>query len=186
MYQPCLPEKDILEFLQTRRKKLDAITISGGEPTLQEDLTEFIRNIRSMDFAVKLDSNGSRPDVLETLMNNRLLDYIALDIKAPAAKYPDAVNARVNYGLICDSIRIVLSSGIEHEFRTTVVASQLSIKDIDSIARDIAGANRYALQKFQSAKTLNSQYMEENTYPDDDFLKMKKKLEKQIPSVIIR
>jgi pyruvate formate lyase activating enzyme len=186
LYQPCLPEKDLLEFLNTRRRKLDAVTITGGEPTLQDDLIKFIRKIRSMDFAVKLDSNGSRPDILETLIRNRLLDFIALDIKAPETKYSEVVKAKVSYDAIRDSIKLILSSGINHEFRTTVVTSLLLPKDICSIAREIAGARRYALQKFQRTKTLNKNYMEENTYPDDVFLKMKKQLEKQIPVILIR
>jgi pyruvate formate lyase activating enzyme len=185
-YSSCLHQKDVFDFFKSRRGKLDAITVTGGEPTLQEDLTDVIRRIRRMGFFVKLDSNGSKPEVLENLIRDHLVDYIALDVKAPAAKYQDVVRAPVSCSGISDSIRLVLTSGIEHEFRTTVVKSLLSPEDILWIAREIAGARRYVLQKFQRAKTLDKQYGEENTYPDNELLTIKKRLEKEIPSIIIR
>ena len=133
LYQPCLSEKDILEFFSTRQGKLDAVTITGGEPTLQEDLIPFIQKIRKMGFAVKLDSNGSHPDVLARLIQEKLLDFIALDVKAPAEKYESVVKSPVAIDVIRESIQIVLKAKIPHEFRTTVVASLLTTKDILAI-----------------------------------------------------
>jgi len=186
LYQPCLPEKDILGFLATRQGKLDAVTITGGEPTLQEDLIPFIQKIHNLGFAVKLDSNGSQPDVLASLIQKKLLDFIALDVKAPAEKYQSVVQAPVVVDFIRESIRLVLKAKMPHEFRTTVVASGLAPKDILAIGREIDGAKRYALQKFQPARTLNEKYIEEKTYSDEEFLKIKKQLEKHIPLIIIR
>ena len=186
LYQPCLPEKDILAFLSTRRGKLEAVTITGGEPTLQDDLVPFIHKIRKMGFAVKLDSNGSRPDVLARLIGEKLLDYIALDIKAPIEKYQSVVHVPVDGNDIRKSIRIVLKEKILHEFRTTVVLSLLTHKNIAAIVREIAGAKRYVLQKYHPTKALNKKYLKEKTYPDDDFIKIKKHLEKDIPLIIIR
>lgn len=186
LYQPCLPEKDILEFLTTRRNKLDAVTLTGGEPTLQEDLIPFIQKIRKMGFAVKLDSNGSQPDVLASMIQKKLLDFIALDVKAPIEKYQSVVQAPVAIDVIRESIRLVIKAKIQHEFRTTVVASLLTAQDILAIVREIAGAKRYALQKFQPARTLNKKYIQEKTYSDEEFLKIKKQLEKNVPLIIIR
>jgi len=186
LYQPCLSEKDILKFFSTRQGKLDAVTITGGEPTLQEDLIPFIQKIRKMGFAIKLDSNGSHPDALACLIQDRLLDFIALDVKAPVEKYESVVKSPVAIDFIRESIQIVLKAKIPHEFRTTVVASLLTTKDILAIVREIAGAQRYALQRFQPARTLNKKYIKENTYSDEEFLKIKKQLEKDVPVIIIR
>jgi pyruvate formate lyase activating enzyme len=186
LYQPCLSEKDILDFFKTRQGKLDAVTITGGEPTLQEDLIPFIQKVRHLGFAVKLDSNGSRPDVLASLIQKKLLDFIALDVKAPIENYQSVVNVPVTIDSIRESIRLALKAKIPHEFRTTVVASMLTPKDILAIVREIAGAKRYALQKFQPARTLNKKYFEEKTYSDEEFLKVKKQLEKHVPLIIIR
>jgi pyruvate formate lyase activating enzyme len=186
LYQPCLSEKDILEFFSMRQGKLDAVTITGGEPTLQKGLIPFIQKIRKMGFAIKLDSNGSHPDVLARLIQDKLLDFIALDVKAPAEKYESVVKSPVAIDVIRESIQIVLKAKIPHEFRTTVVASLLTTKDILAIVREIAGAKRYALQKFQSARTLNKKYIDEKTYSDEEFLKIKKQLEKDVPVIIIR
>jgi pyruvate formate lyase activating enzyme len=186
LYQPCLSEKDILKFFTMRQGKLDAVTITGGEPTLQEDLIPFIQKIRKMGFAIKLDSNGSHPDVLARLIEDKLLDFIALDVKAPADKYESVVKSPVDIDAIRESIQIVLKAKILHEFRTTVVASLLTTKDILAIVREIAGAKRYALQKFQPDGTLNKKYVDEKAYPDEEFLKIKKQLEKDIPLILIR
>jgi len=186
LYRPCLPEKDILDFLATRRGKLDAVTITGGEPTLQEDLLPFIGRIREMGFCVKLDSNGSRPDVLARLLQEKLLDYIAMDVKATAAKYANTIHAAVSFDVIRESIRLILKSGLEHEFRTTVVSSKLSDADILEISREIAGAKRYAIQKFQPIRTLNKRYLSETSYPDEALLTIRKQLEKDIPLIVIR
>ena len=186
LYQPGLPEKDILDFLATRRGKLDAVTVSGGEPTLQEDLISFIEKIRKLGFAVKLDSNGSRPDVLALLIKKKLLDFIALDVKAPFEKYQRVVQVPVDTHVIGESIRCVLTAKIPHEFRTTVVSSQLTPKDILTIAKMIPGAKRYVLQKFQPGRTLDQKYREEKTCPDEEFFTIKQQLETEIPLIIIR
>lgn len=186
LYRPCLPEKDILEFLTTRRGKLDAVTITGGEPTLHEGLFSFIQKIRKLGFAVKLDSNGSRPDVLERLIREKLLDYIAMDVKAPAEKYQNVVKVPVDIDAIRESIRIVLKANMPHEFRTTLVTSLLTQKDIAAIVREIAGAKRYVMQKFQPARTLNKTFLSEKICPDDELLKIKKQMEKYVPLIIIR
>ena len=186
LYKPCLFPKDILDFLAHRRGKLDAVTITGGEPTLQEDLIPLIQKIRKMGFAVKLDSNGSRPAVLDRLLKEKLLDFIALDIKAPLDKYSQVVKVQMDTGAIAQSVRLVIQSKIPQEFRTTVVKSMLTQKDILAIAKEIAGAKRYVLQRFQPAQTLDPEFAREQLFPEEELLKLKKQLEKMFPLVLIR
>ena len=186
LYKPCLFPKDILDFLTHRRGKLDAVTITGGEPTLQEDLIPLIQKIRKMGFAVKLDSNGSRPDVLARLLKEKLLDYVALDIKAPRDKYSQVVKVQMDASVIAESVRLVLESKIPQEFRTTVVKSMLTPKDILAIAKEIAGAKCYVLQRFQPVQTLDPEFAAEQSFSEEEFLKLKKKLGKIFPLFIIR
>jgi pyruvate formate lyase activating enzyme len=185
-YAALIPSKDLLEFLSVRMGKLDAVTITGGEPTIQRDLMALIRQIRNMGYSVKLDTNGSHPEVLADLLKEKIVDFIAMDVKAPPEKYQNIVSAPVNIDDIRRSIRLVLKSKIPHEFRTTIVRSQLALEDIVAIAREIEGAKRYVLQKFQQTKTLSGNYIEEKTYSDKEFVGIARKLEKKIPLIIVR
>jgi pyruvate formate lyase activating enzyme len=186
LFDPCLDEKKVLEFLAARIGKLDAVTITGGEPTIQKDLLPLIMKIKKLGFAVKLDSNGTQPKIIKELLDAKLLDFIAMDIKAPLEKYKSIVKVTVDTQSIKESIKLILKSKIPHEFRTTVVKSQLTEKDILKIAKLISGAKRYALQKFVPAKTLDKKILKEKTYPDDELESIKIRLEKEIPSVIVR
>jgi pyruvate formate lyase activating enzyme len=186
LFHPCIKENDVLEFLNTRKGKLDAVTITGGEPTIQDDLAPFIKKIKKMGFAVKLDTNGSQPQVIKTLLDEKLLDFIAMDIKAPLEKYKNVVKVPVNVDSIKESIRLILKSKITHEFRTTIAQSQLEEKDILQIAKLISGAKSYVLQKFVPVKVLEKKFLKEKSYPDEKFQKIKKHLENNIDSVLIR
>lgn len=186
LFHPCIKEKDILEFLDTRKGKLDAVTITGGEPTLQAKLPFFIEQVKKKGFAVKLDTNGSQPLVVKTLLDEKLIDFIAMDIKAPLDKYSEIVGVPVNHDSIRESIRLILKAKIPYEFRTTIVQSQLEEKDILQISRLISGAKNYVLQKFVPTKTLDKKFLKEKSYPDEVFQKIKKHLENEIHSVIVR
>jgi len=186
LFDPCLEEKKVLEFLAARIGKLDSVTVTGGEPTIQKDLMRFIKLVKKMGFAIKLDSNGTQPKVIKALIDAKLLDFIALDIKAPLEKYKSIVKVPVDTQSIEESIKLILKSKIPHEFRTTVVKSQLMEKDILKIAKLISGTKRYALQKFVPTKTLDKKFLKEKTYRDDELERIKIRLEKEIPSVIVR
>lgn len=160
---------EFFEFLNTRKRKLDGIVITGGEPCLQPDLIDFIRQIKQMGFLVKLDTNGSFPDVIQNLLNENLLDYIAMDIKAPIEKYNAVSNSTISTDKIITSINLIMNSGIDYEFRTTVVKSQLTFEDFEKIGDLIKGAKKYYLQKFVPTKTLNPTFLSEQTYNDEDF-----------------
>jgi pyruvate formate lyase activating enzyme len=186
LFQPCIKENEILDFLNTRKGKLDAVVITGGEPTIQDDLAPFIKKIKKMKFAVKLDTNGSQPQVIKTLLDEKLLDFIAMDIKAPPEKYKDIVKAPVNSDSIKESINLVLKAKIPYEFRTTIVESQLEEKDILQIAKLIPRADSYVLQKFIPVKVLEKKFLKEKSYTDEKFQEIKKHLENKIHSVLIR
>ena len=186
LFAPCIYERDVLDFLDTRHGKLDAVTITGGEPTLQADLVPFINKIKKMGFSVKLDTNGSQPQVIKTLLDEKLLNFIAMDIKAPLEKYASIAGVTEASKKIRESIKIILQAKISHEFRTTIVKSQLTPKDILKIAKLISGTSKYALQKFVPVKTLNKKFLQEKNYSDDELEKIKKRLEKEITSVIVR
>lgn len=176
----------ILEFLKTRQGKLDAVVITGGEPTLHSDLPDFIQKIKDMNFLIKLDTNGTNPNMLHSLLDKKLIDYVAMDIKAPIEKYSEVACANVNTENILKSIEIVKNSGINYEFRTTIVKSQLSFEDFENIGELISGAQAYYLQKFVPTKTLDPKYLSELTYSDHDFSEIIKIIEKTLENVLIR
>ncbi len=141
-----LSENEIFEFLYQRIGKIEAVVITGGEPTLNEDLAEFIKRIKKLDFLIKLDTNGTNPKILEELINERLVDYVAMDIKAPLEKYE--ILGLKKPKSILESINIILTSELEYEFRTTFVKKFLNIEDFEKIGRMISGAKKFVLQKF--------------------------------------
>lgn len=166
--------EDVMSFLQTRKGKLDAVVITGGEPTLQPDLIQFMGKIKDMNFLVKLDSNGSNPHVLREAIAQGLVDYIAMDLKAPLEKYQTVMGRELDTSKIQESIDLIKNSGVEHEFRTTVHKSLLSEDDILQLG-ELAGKSRLVLQKYvpqESCEILNAQ----ENYTNEDFLRLKEVL----------
>ncbi len=160
---------DIYSFLERRKGKLDAVCITGGEPTQHTDLIALLRTIRDMGFLIKLDSNGSRPDMLQEIIDRALVDYLAMDVKAPLDAYERIVGWRVPPAVLQRSIDLIIHSGCDHEFRTTIAAPYTTIDDLRAIARTITGAQRYYLQPFRVSKHLNPQ-LHHNAIPDQDGL----------------
>lgn len=147
MYQLTIPEEQVFAFLESRKNWLDALVITGGEPTLQPDLIEFIKKVKFMGFLVKLDTNGSNPKILEQIINWKLIDFIAMDIKAPFDKYNLVCRVPVNFENIKTSINLIKNSGINFLFRTTYDKSKLLDKDIQ-IMSDFLNINpHYKIQK---------------------------------------
>lgn len=159
--------EEVFEFLKTRQGKLDGVVITGGEPCLQKDLPEFIKQVKELGFAVKLDTNGSFPEMLEKVLPD--LDYVAMDIKAPLEKYSQIVNVDVDTSKILKSIEVLKNGGVDYEFRTTVVKSQLSYEDFEKIGQLIQGAPRYYLQRFEASKILDKSLENEKTYSTEEF-----------------
>lgn len=156
------PEQ-ILAFLGERWQKIDAVVLTGGEPTIQPDLIEFMKKIKKLKLLVKLDTNGSHPEIIKKAIEARAVDYIAMDIKAPLEKYWQVTNVSVNLHNIQQSIDIIRSSGIRHEFRTTVLKSLLNEGDLDKI-REMVGQDQLYLQKCN--------YPGEQNYTEEEFVKL--------------
>jgi len=148
LFETPLAEEEIVDFLKRRKKQLEAIVISGGEPTIQEDLVPFLKMVKTLGYAVKLDTNGSNPLVIRELVKRKLVDYIAMDIKAPLKKYQDLVKVKVNLSRIKESIEIIENSSVEYEFRTTYIPSFLTSKDLLEILSLIKNKSRFTVQEF--------------------------------------
>ena len=169
-YAPEIPQEEIFSFLESRKNQLDAVVITGGEPTIYSDLPEFIKKIKDMGFLVKLDTNGSNPEMLEDLIKNSNLDYIAMDIKAPLDpdSYQKVSKMPFDTSKINKSVSLIMNSGIPYEFRTTVVKSLTSFDDLRKIAESIKGAQNYFLQKFVPTKLNDPTLMNEISYSDEE------------------
>lgn len=186
LFQEALPEKDILAFLKTRRGKLDAVTVTGGEPTLQKGLSSFLRQIKDLGFLAKIDTNGSFPAMLGILLKKGLVDYFAMDLKGPLNKYEILTRGKAKMSDIKKSIDLITGSGVPHEFRTTLVASLLTGMDILEIASLIPSAQKYVLQKFVPSKHLDNHFRKEITFGDEEINEIKVQLEKRLSCVMIR
>lgn len=168
-YAGTIPPHEVLTFLATRRGLLDGVAISGGEPTMQPDLPQFIRQVKAKGFRIKLDTNGTNPGMVRQLIADNLVDFIAMDIKGPLDKYVAIAARPIDLAAIQESIALIKT--VDHEFRTTIVDSQLSVEDFEAIGQLVQGAKRFALQafrpgrtvspSFQGAKSFSSQAMEQ-------------------------
>ncbi len=182
-----IKEKEILDFLEKRKKMLDGIVITGGEPTMHgERLINFMRKVKTLGFLVKLDSNGTSPEILQKAIDEKIVDYIAMDIKAPFTKYKEVTMRMDNIDEIKESVKLIMNSGIDYEFRTTVVKSQLSFDDFDLIGEEIRGAKNYFLQKFIPNKTLDQNFKKELSYDDDEFKMLKEKMGNYVSCCSVR
>lgn len=179
-------EKEFFKFLKLRKGKLDAVCITGGEPTLQKDLIPFISKIKKMGYLVKLDTNGMRPDVIKKALDLKIVNYIAMDIKNSLKNYEKTVCAKVDLERIKLSVELIKNSGIDYDFRTTVVPGIHKEKDFDDIAVWIGGAKRYFLQRFRDMKTLDTTLKERTKGKQLNLEKIQKKLKKHFDLVGIR
>jgi len=155
-------EDDVFDFLNQRKNQLDGVVISGGEPTLHQDLPEFIEKIRALGYAVKLDTNGSNPEMLRSLINS--VEYVAMDIKHTWDNYPRAAGI-TDVEKIQQSVEILLQEKVDYEFRTTIIRELHSPEDIVEISKQIRGARNYALQEFVPKVTLDPNFR--NKHPFD-------------------
>ena len=146
--EPQISESEVLEYLSKRFGLLDGVCVSGGEPTLYPDLPKFISKLKSIGYLVKLDTNGTNPEMVKYLVENKLVDYIAMDIKNSEDNYNKTIGKDYDFSKIKTTIEYIIYCGVDYEFRTTLVKSLHTFEDIQKIAKLIAGAKKYYLQKF--------------------------------------
>ncbi len=194
---PDVDEKDIFDFLKKHRDLLDGLMITGGEPTIsfkiknrkqnaENDIVEFIKKIKKIGLKVGIETNGSNPEAVEYLIKNKLIDYVAMDIKAPLEmrKYNQLSGVAVDLKKIEKSVRIIKNACLETEFRTTVVPGLLNKEDILKIARKLKGVKKYCLQNFRPENTLGE--IKEKPYPQEWFQEVGEEIKKIINNIELR
>ncbi|MEK9135189.1 MAG: anaerobic ribonucleoside-triphosphate reductase activating protein [Patescibacteria group bacterium] len=172
--QPEISEKNFFNFLKGRKNLLEGVAICGGEPSCDKKLPSFAKKIKKMGFFVKLDTNGSNPEILKKLIDKKLVDYIAMDIKAQFSNYEKAAGVKVNFDKIKKSIDIIKNSCIDYEFRSTIVPGIHKREDVIEMAKWIKGAKRYYLQSFLPGKNIDSEFEKVKPYPRDFLLEIQK------------
>ena len=178
----------LFAFLEKRRGLLDGVVISGGEPTMTPEIDELCRRIRDLGYPVKLDTNGSRPDVLDRLFTAGCVDYVAMDIKAPPALYSPVITSGDIAGKIKAGIRLIMSSGLDYEFRTTCISPVADPSNILEIAKSIEGAKLYILQELSGTVVLDPDFFKRYPLQPDrfDLEKMREMVSPLVESCIIR
>lgn len=152
---------EILSFLESRKQQLDGLVITGGEPTLWPDLERFVRAVKTLGISIKLDTNGTRPETVRHLMAEGLIDYIAMDVKAPPGRYAQLTNAQVDTDAIRNTIQLIRDADIPYEFRTTLLPSLHRQADLEGIGELVSGASRYVLQGFRPGNCLDRSFDEQ-------------------------
>jgi len=183
---PTIKEEEVLDFLKKKIKWLDGVCITGGEPLLHKEIIDFIKKIKKIGLLVKVDTNGSRPELLKKIIDNNLVDYIAMDIKAPLEKYDNAVRVKVDKEKIKKSVDLLKENKVDYEFRTTVVPDFFKEEDAVEIGKWLKNSKKYCLQQFRPMNTLDKAYEKKKPYPIEKFSEFKKILEKYIDKVEVR
>lgn len=160
-----LPDEEFFSFLEKRRGLLDGVCITGGEPAIQPGLADFVQEIRERGFLVKLDTNGTRPKALSGLLGGKLLDFVAMDVKTSPEGYSCDLGYAGEPEAIAESVGIIRASGVDYEFRTTVVPELVGEGELLAVGRMIAPAERYALQNFRPGKVLSERLRNRKGYP---------------------
>ncbi len=180
-------EDDFFELLKDRQGQLEGVCITGGEPTIQPDIVDFIRRIKNMGYKVKLDTNGTRPDVLRLLYAKKLLDYVAMDIKNSPEKYEKTANSKIDIGRIKLSVDLIQNSRVDYEFRTTVVPGLHEENDFLEIAKWLDGSKKYILQSFENkGKILDPRFLKKKKGKKLDLEKIAGNIEKYFGKVETR
>ncbi len=179
-------EAEFFQHLSRRKGKLEGVCITGGEPTIQPDLLAFIKKIKQLGFLVKLDSNGSQPEVLEKIIAEKLVDFIAMDIKNSPAGYARTVGTTVELQKIKQSVKLIMEGGIDYEFRTTVVPGIHGEKDFEKIGQWLEGAKAYYLQEYRERHILDASLKAQTSGKTLDLGKIKQLLKVYVKKVGIR
>ena len=183
-----IDEQTVYDYLNDRKKFLEGVVISGGEPTICRDLISFCKKVKQIGYPIKLDTNGSRPQVIKKLIEKGLIDYIAMDIKTDPFHYSPLLKKGQNPNQILASAQIIMESGLSYEFRTTCVKPFVDAKIIRNIVKIIDGAMLYALQHFNNSKVLQPEFFKATNpdYEEDELIDLKLLAEPWVQSCIIR
>jgi pyruvate formate lyase activating enzyme len=179
-------KESFFNFLKRRKNKLDGVVITGGEPLINRDIGPFIQRIKDMGFLVKLDTNGSYPKKLKSLLRRNLLDYIDMDVKYKKELYTKGVNGGVKIPNVSESIDIIMNSGIEYSFRTTFVKSIHTVESVEDICKMIKGADTYYIQNFRAGKTIDPSLDSSLSFSRKELKDMKGRASHYVKKVIIR
>lgn len=182
-----ISEDDFFIFLEQRKDKLDGIVITGGEPTIHKDLPNFLEKIKALGFKTKLDTNGTNPTMLEKLIEKKLIDYIAMDLKGPSLKYKKIVGADVDLAKVKKSIKIILDCNLPYEFRTTIVPGLQAREDIEKMGEMIKGARVWYLQQFKpNTNLVDKDFEKVKPYTDVELDNMRKIAKKYVEKCVVR
>lgn len=185
---PKIDEQMVFAFLEKRKNLIDAVVITGGEPTLQKDLEEFIVKTKELGYKIKLDTNGANPQAVKDLLHKNLLDYIALDYKAPFDRYNEICGGTSDGVSVIETLNIIKKSGVDYELRTTFVP-QISLNDIERMIKEVAPIKNFAIQHYRMPEEYREQDIFKLTKPphsQDTFNKAQKICKKYAPNTIIR
>jgi pyruvate formate lyase activating enzyme len=155
-----IEEDDLFAFLRSRAGRVEAIVITGGEPTIHSDLSEFAGKIKEMGFLVKLDTNGTNPEMVGNMIKEKLIDYIAMDIKNSPENYENTIKVKSNLENIKKTVKIIMESSLPYEFRTTLVPGLIGRENIEKIGQFIKGAEHWYLQNFKKDTDLLDEKLE--------------------------
>lgn len=184
---PQIPPEAVLDYLVQRKGKITGLVVSGGEPCLTPQLPHFLRQVQDLGVQIKLDTCGYFPEVLARLLEEKLVNMVAMDIKAPPAKYAQLTGIKqVELDRIQASINLIRNSGVQYEFRTTVVSDWITAEDIDTIATWLEGAQVYVLQQFRPQNCLDSALNQKSPYPCAVLQAMRDIAAEKISEVLLR
>jgi len=184
--EDCMDLEAVLTYLGKRLDRLDGIILSGGEPTINEDIEEWLGAIKKLGLSVMLETNGTQPETLRMLLQRDLIDYVAMDVKAPIENYAAVTGARMDWEQIRTSIWVIKHSGTAHEFRTTVVPGLHTTRELRSIAELVHGADKYVVQDFISTSPLRREYQGRPAFPKKPLEDLRKYAERRVKEFEVR
>ena len=179
-------EAEALAYLEKRRGILEGVCVTGGEPLLQPDLSVFLRKVKDMGYAVKLDTNGSEPEKLRKILSEGVVDYVAMDVKSSPDAYRKAIGREMDFAPFAESMRILRESGVPYEFRTTLVKGIHEARDVEELGKLLAGEKRYFLQGFVDSGNLIEEGAGFQPFSEEEMLRFLDVIRKTVPEAALR
>ena len=185
--EKSIPEQEVLAFLRKRKNVLDGVCITGGEPTIHQELPMFLKKIKDNNYKIKLDTNGTNPEMVAMLIKHHLIDYLAMDIKASEETYQRVTSVQADMKKIKQTVQLLKNSHTHYELRMTIIPSITTMKEIKNVAQWTKGCTQFYLQQFKPTdKIMDTSILQYKPHPEREIKKFKKELAKTIPKVEIR